>query len=740
MAEALYIYYLPAHYNIKGDVKRHKVNEVLGWMPTPVPMPADLAAALDQGVGSGGPAFSLYKWASLSFLLTFTKRWKELPPTTQDNALLDPWAFRDFVAQVPTEGGGVYGRESLLHLVHPDTFERIFSRGEKARLASAVSVLVHDPKVDTDRQIAQIRAKLVPRFGGQFDFYDADGARALWRPFDKPLDEFIYWAGRFHERPTFEQDERTYKLRIVEHLSQARDLLLSDGDWIPALKRAFGPPNNLTSWQSHDPFLKWCQSDPGQGGRLLRRIWVGDDEPMLRFADFVAHLPKEVVTGSGARTTLASFLLMGQDPFAYPPYRTAAMHAAYRLTKFDPGEEKDEVGMYRSALAFLDRLRERSRERGLELIDRLDAQSVTWSIANADVPVEWPIEDRAAFDRYRRGLGEMDEDDIYDEAASSPAPSAEVSAEYVTDSLVALADELLIDHAALVEIRDLLKSKRQLIAYGPPGTGKTFVALKLAVALAGDKSRVRLVQFHPSYAYEDFVEGYRPKNLNGTPGFELTPGPMKTLAERAIEDPGHDYFLIIDELNRGNVAKIFGELYFLLEYRDEELLLQYSARPFRLPKNLYLIGTMNTADRSIALLDAALRRRFVFQPFFPDRPPVEGVLRRWLARHRPEMGHVADLVDLANAKLADRNSAIGPSFFMNAELDDMRLARAWRHEIMPLLEDHFFDAPDRLVEFELEALRKEAAKPSQAPGTLEVEPPSDGVEPPGSALSVAESD
>jgi 5-methylcytosine-specific restriction enzyme B len=189
-----------------------------------------------------------------------------------------------------------------------------------------------------------------------------------------------------------------------------------------------------------------------------------------------------------------------------------------------------------------------------------------------------------------------------------------------------LADDLLIDIEFIREARRLLQDKRQLLFYGPPGTGKTFVALRFAEFLVHDKGgEVDIVQFHPSYAYEDFVEGFRPaQTAGGQPGFELRDGPLKRLAASAAASPDAPHILIIDEINRGNIAKVFGELYFLLEYRAREISLQYSAQPFELPKNLWIIGTMNTADRSIALVDAALRRRFYFQPFFPDRPPVGG--------------------------------------------------------------------------------------------------------------------
>ena len=125
--------------------------------------------------------------------------------------------------------------------------------------------------------------------------------------------------------------------------------------------------------------------------------------------------------------------------------------------------------------------------------------------------------------------------------------------------------------------------------------------------------------------------------------------------------------LVIDEINRGNIAKVFGELYFLLEYRDDAAVLQYSDEQFELPANLLVIGTMNTADRSIALLDAALRRRFHFVPFFPGKPPVDDLLRRWLRKHKPGLEWVADVVDRANRQLGDAHLAIGHSYFLEAE-------------------------------------------------------------------------
>ena len=270
----------------------------------------------------------------------------------------------------------------------------------------------------------------------------------------------------------------------------------------------------------------------------------------------------------------------------------------------------------------------------------------------------------------------------------------------------------------------LLRHRRQVIFYGPPGTGKTYMARKLVTHLTGDQDRVQLVQFHPSYAYEDFVEGYRPTRLEGcAAGFALREGPLKRIARQAAKATGETFVLIIDEINRGNLGKVFGELYFLLEYRDERISLQYSDDPFLLPKNLWIIGTMNTADRSIALVDSALRRRFHFAPFFPDEPPVEGLLARWLDEHKPELSWVAEVsVDRANEKLGRRHAAIGPSYFMDQNLDEEWVELIWDHSVLPYIAEQFFGEDDRLKEFALHRLRDAATTSPRAPRSVSSRP------------------
>ena len=271
-------------------------------------------------------------------------------------------------------------------------------------------------------------------------------------------------------------------------------------------------------------------------------------------------------------------------------------------------------------------------------------------------------------------------------------------------SVLSLGEDLLFDPTEFfVEVEELLEDRPQAIFYGPPGTGKTWAALQLAEVLAGDESRTRLVQFHPSYAYEDFIEGWRPTE-DGS--FNITDGPLKRMAADAAANPDGTFVLVIDEINRANLSKVLGELFFLLEYRDRSITLQYSDTEFQLPENLKIIGTMNTADRSIALVDAALRRRFHFHGFFPDREPIQGLLRRWLdAQGKTDLLWVADLIDAANNKLDERDLAIGPSHFMKADLDEDKVQKIWKRSIMPYIEDHYFDDPDQATEFTYDQLR-----------------------------------
>lgn len=253
----------------------------------------------------------------------------------------------------------------------------------------------------------------------------------------------------------------------------------------------------------------------------------------------------------------------------------------------------------------------------------------------------------------------------------------------------------------------LMTRKRNVILLGAPGVGKTFAAKRLAYSMMGvmDSSRVQSVQFHQSYTYEDFIEGFRP-SVTGT-GFEIKKGVFYNFCMKAENDSENDYFFIIDEINRGNLSKIFGELFTLIEAdkrgkRKMELL--YSSDNFSVPKNVYIIGMMNTADRSLAMIDYALRRRFAFYEMKPAFES-EGFREYQYGLENDKFNKLIDCVISLNQKIADDDSlgegfCIGHSYFCDIEeIKENTLTDIVEFEIIPLLKEYWFDEPSKVKEW-----------------------------------------
>jgi 5-methylcytosine-specific restriction protein B len=308
----------------------------------------------------------------------------------------------------------------------------------------------------------------------------------------------------------------------------------------------------------------------------------------------------------------------------------------------------------------------------------------------------------------------------------------EEAADSLGQRLAAAAASVYLDEDYVTDLYDHLERSRQVIFYGPPGTGKTFIAQRLAEAICPDPAKRLLVQFHPSTSYEDFIEGYRPITTDdGSLSYQLTPGPLRQMAEAAAADPDTPHVLIVDEINRANLPKVFGELLFLLEYRDHSVRPLYRpAEDFSLPPNLWIIGTMNTADRSVALLDAALRRRFLFIPFVPDvrgESPVSQVLRRWVDAN-DQLETLPDMLDKINNKLrhdlGGDHLLLGPSYFMKKGLNEQALRRIWEYQIEPLVEDVFFGETERIASYRFDVVWAEFgpakdAAPAEEPAAVE---------------------
>lgn len=250
-----------------------------------------------------------------------------------------------------------------------------------------------------------------------------------------------------------------------------------------------------------------------------------------------------------------------------------------------------------------------------------------------------------------------------------------------------------------------LEYKKNIILQGAPGVGKTFAAKRLAYSMMGvrDLERVCMVQFHQSYSYEDFIMGYRPTE-NG--GFELHKGAFYDFCSKARDDDENKYFFIIDEINRGNLSKIFGELFMLIESdkRGIELGLLYSNEKFSVPENLYIIGMMNTADRSLAMLDYALRRRFSFFEFEPAFQ-TDGFKGYKEAKNNEKFNKLIMHIEDLNMKIAEDETLgngfrIGHSYFCTEEeITDQWLSSVVEFEIIPLLNEYWFDEPTRVKEW-----------------------------------------
>ncbi len=259
--------------------------------------------------------------------------------------------------------------------------------------------------------------------------------------------------------------------------------------------------------------------------------------------------------------------------------------------------------------------------------------------------------------------------------------------------------EVYMDEQQLHTMKSLLLRKKNLILQGAPGVGKTFAAKRLAYALMGEKdeSRVDIIQFHQNYSYEDFVMGYKP-NVEG--GFSLSNGIFYEFCQKARQHSDMPYFLIIDEINRGNLSKIFGELLQLIEadYREQPIQLAYNKEPFSVPSNVYIIGMMNTADRSLAMIDYALRRRF---SFFEMKPGFETYgFQEEIKKHmNPHLDNLVKAIIELNRVISSDDSlgsgfCIGHSYLCNLD-GGYDLESIVENDIIPMLREYWFDNNDR---------------------------------------------
>lgn len=304
------------------------------------------------------------------------------------------------------------------------------------------------------------------------------------------------------------------------------------------------------------------------------------------------------------------------------------------------------------------------------------------------------LTDITPYSDYVKKLLSIFEESVVDE-------NHEIETEYPKYSKKNFLEEVYLSSEAYDTLVELIKVKKNVVLQGAPGVGKTFAAKRLAYSIMGvkDKSRVAFVQFHQSYSYEDFIMGFRPCEK----GFELKTGIFYDFCKKAEIDSDNDYFFIIDEINRGNLSKIFGELFMLMENdkRGVEIRLLYADETFSIPQNVYIIGMMNTADRSLAMLDYALRRRFAFYNLLPAFDSAGFVAYRDLFDNY-KFNHLIRCVQDLNIAIANDESlgegfCIGHSYFCNlAEMNDKILSNIVEYELIPLIKEYWFDEPGKI--------------------------------------------
>lgn len=655
-AELAFLQVLPLS-NIGEATKVARVNKILSWIDgAPITLPVRLSGGLRaEGAFHGGVGFNIQVSEHMRWLCRLAEHVASQPMSRIAGALEDPWTFRDMTQSVPDDRPLI--RYSIDYLAWPGYLPPVVKRDHRIEIWQAFAGII----------------------GG-----------AIGR--------------NINDEGAIAKD--LHAIRLVQQ----------------------GNTNQFVEWYREPYLSQWRtgSEDSGQRAWLVRQSQSGSAMLHPWLEEGFVSTPAQHLGSPAPGSTLSQIQTVVNKGYQHIEYserklRATEYHRFLSIMKVDDFvvtafEDGLYLGVVTGEAQYADDASSRLR------------RSVAWqktSISNEDVPAPLPrllaeqgavVDLTEAFSIIASWYGAESDLDETEEAAPTPQIAVVPQLRRATPEL---ARKLNVEQGHLQEVIRLLQTRQQAVFYGPPGTGKTYLGTAIAKFLAGEEhaDHVKTVQFHPSYAYEDFFEGYRPaKSQDGNFGFSLEAGPLRRIADEAASDGNRDkpYFLIIDEMNRGNLAKIFGELYYLLEYRNEGINLQYNPdKVFALPPNLFIIGTMNTSDRSIAMVDAAIRRRFAFIELHPQDGMISGLLERFLiANGKPTLR--ADLLNALNGEIEETNRdlMIGPSYFMkpHAETDE-GLEDIWKYELLPLLEEQYFGRLKRdqvREKFGLAAMRRKA--------------------------------
>ncbi len=396
LAEALFFHHLITSTQNPAR-KWNRIEMVLQWSPTPVPIPDSLGLALSPGLVHPGQYFHRKRPFQVGFIIEFVEQWKNLRSAQQEHLLGDPWAFKAFnmgiqpVSRMLREEPSSYRaqREALNHLTFPDTFEAIVSVAHKQLIAKAFSKRVPTPAQDLDRLLQQIRPEVETLYGAGDHLFYQPAVRDEWDPNYQASGwrALVDAARPYHAALDLEIHQLSPKRETGRRLSQARQAVLAGADkWAELVVQGC----HDTHWVEHEAreFWQWLEADPQTALNALRSLWTADPvSPAERVQAFLGLLPPSVLGGPGRRTALASILLMGLDAEQYPPYRWTLMERAYDRTGYDgPEEGASGANHYDCMLQFLDRFIQVAYQQNLPLASRLEAQSLVWLVENPPPP------------------------------------------------------------------------------------------------------------------------------------------------------------------------------------------------------------------------------------------------------------------------------------------------------------------------------------------------------------------
>jgi hypothetical protein len=652
--------------------KRQRISQVWAYSGEQIPNSPFLADDVLGGLARPGAAFLTLMWVELEFLLKLLSSWKALAAPAQEELLTDnSWGFCQWVTSQP--GGDVrVFRHMLLYLCYPGDFEPICSRTAKKRIYATFSAKLDrtaDPySVDhtpcgLDKSLLAIRGALESERGTKELSFYLSPLKELWQD----------------TKPT------------VSVPTPEPELDQSQGVWVE--KTIVEGRPDRTSGPHQLGAALWSPQRSTDGRDIyanMRQVAVGD---------VVLHLTdNEAITG-------VSRVKAPADPsFVGLPDTAWAGQPGYRIPledfqSLDPPLPRDAFLGDPEFEAELRSILTSEAGRGLFYNRDLDLNQGAYLTEAPATLVS--VLNRAYQKIATKPLPYLDDEEV------APPPdvyTAEIAAE-----------DLFFGIERIDRLLSIWATKQNLILQGPPGVGKTFAARRLASALVGSSAPDRLgfVQFHQSYSYEDFVQGYRPDGV----GFSLKNGLFYEFCQRALAAPQQRYAFIIDEINRGNLSRIFGELLMLIEAdkRGKEwampLVYGDASKPFHMPNNVFILGLMNTADRSLAMMDYALRRRFAFEELAPQfnsqkfEVHLKGndISDRLITTIRQRMNALNETIERDVSNLG-RGFCIGHSFFCQrraagqSELDWYR--GVVETEVLPLLSEYWFDNQARISEWQ----------------------------------------